>query len=255
MQAVSQSHFEFNVSLAAGKLIARKVEATSAAVDVLYKTGQLTIRSASMNVCGGKLNAKGALNNFRDLDSEMELKDVDVKQLFEQFENFGQKAITKDHLKGTVFAEAKFSATLDDVMEVKGETMRGAVKLKLKDGHLINFTPLQKISRFVFKNRDFNDITFSELNENFRLNGYEMEIDELEIASNVLNLFVVNGIYNFKGNANINVLVPWSNLRRREKDHVPRASGESAENTKGLKLNFSGPSDHLQVNLGHRDIR
>lgn len=131
--------------------------------------------------------------------------------------------------------------------------MAGEAKLKLKNGHLLNYEPIQNLSNYIFRNRDFKDVTFTELNETFKIRGYEMQIDELEIGSNVLNLYVVNGLYNIKGNSNINILIPWSNLKRRGKNYIPKNSGESAENTKGVKLNFYGPAKNLKISLGHKE--
>jgi hypothetical protein len=130
----------------------------------------------------------------------------------------------------------------------------GEVKLKLREGHLVNFEPVQNLSNFLFKNRDFNDVAFSELSETFQLEGFKMRINELEIASNVLDLFVVDGLYDFKGKSNINILVPWSNLKRRGKNYVPKNSGQSAENTRGLKLNFQGPSKNMKLSFGHKQL-
>ena len=154
-----------------------------------------------------------------------------------------------------MFVDTKFKFELDEDRQIKGETMSGEVKLKLKEGHLLNFEPIQNLSNFLFRNRDLNDIAFSELNEKFKVRAYEIEIEELEIGSNVLNLYVVNGIYSVKGNSSINILVPWSNLKRRGKNYVPKNTGESAENTKGVKLNFFGENKKMKISFGHKEIR
>jgi len=248
-----QSKFEFNISLSAKKLYVKHVEASNANISVFYRTNFLNVKSASMNACDGRMSARGTMENFNKINSEISLQDVNVNKLFDQFDNFGQKTIVSENLKGTLSLDAKFNTSLSDNMHVVSESMNGEVKLKLKDGHLINFEPVQNMSNFLFKNRDFNDVTFTELNETFRVHGRELQIDELEIASNILNLFVVDGIYNFNGISNLNLLIPWSNLKRRGKNYVPQNSGQSAENTKGLKLNVSGPNNKMKIHLGHKD--
>jgi hypothetical protein len=211
------------------------------------------IRSLQVNTCDGKVTAKGTVRGLSRIKADISVENVDVNKAFTQFENFGQKIVVSENLKGKLSVEAKIKTQLDDKMEVIGQTFSGEVHVSLKDGHLINFEPIQNLSTFLFKNRDFNDVTFSEINESFRIHGFEMQINELEIGSNILNLYVVNGIYNLKGNSNINVLVPWSNLKKRGKNYIPRNTGESAENTKGLKINFSGPSNKMKITLGHKE--
>jgi hypothetical protein len=128
--------------------------------------------------------------------------------------------------------------------------MAGDVEVKLKNGHLVNYEPMQRLSNFVFKNRDFDDITFTTIDQTFNIRGYEMQINNLEIASNVLNLYV-DGKYNFKGESNINLRIPWSNLKKRGKNYIPKSLGDG-EDLKGLKLNYHGYPNKLKLSLGNR---
>jgi hypothetical protein len=248
------SSFEFDVNLFAKKMLMRRVYAEDAAISLNYKNEILDIRSLKLHTCEGRISGSAVISDFNRVKADISVEDVNVNMMFTQFENFGQEAILSENIQGKIYLDASFTSHLDDNLEVIGETMSGEVRLSLRDGQLVNFEPLQKLSTFLFKNRDFNNITFSELNESFQVRGYEMKIDEFEIGSNILNLFVVNGVYNFKGQSNINLLVPWSNLKRRGRNYVPRTSGETAENSKGVKLNFSGPSNKMKLSLGHKDL-
>lgn len=250
---ISESHFEFLVKLQADQLRIRKVEASDAALEMHYHQNTLNITSLNVRACDGRIKAKATIKDFSQINSTFAVEQVNVNKLFTQFENFGQTAIVSDNLRGSISLDGHFNTELSPDMQIKTESMAGEVKLKLKDGHLLNFEPVQNLSNFLFKNRDFNDVAFTDLTETFKLRGYEMKIEELEIGSSLLNLYVVNGLYHFKGNSNINILVPWSNLRKRGKNYIPKNSGESAENTKGLKLNFSGPSKNMKISLGHKE--
>ncbi|MBL7930866.1 MAG: hypothetical protein JNL60_03135 [Bacteroidia bacterium] len=250
---ISDSHFEFKVNLHADKFLVRKVEASNATLDLYYKDNSLLINNLNVNTCDGKIKAKASIKDFNQISSTITVEQVNVTKLFSAFENFGQSAIVSENLKGNISLDAQFKTELNKDMQIKNETMAGEVKLRLKEGHLINFEPVQNLSNFLFKNRDFNDVSFTDLTETFKIRGYEMKIEELEIGSNVLNLYVVNGLYNFKGNSSINILVPWNNLKKRGKDYVPKNSGQSAADARGLKLNFSGPSKNMKISMGHKE--
>lgn len=250
-EADSESNFEFNVTLSAKKLLIRTVEADHALIAMHYKTKLLTLKSLSVNTCSGNLTAKGTIYDLSKIDANITTKNINVKTLFEQFENFGQKAIESNNLEGNIFLNAKIKMDLDEKMEVIGKTIKGEVQLKLKDGHLRNFEPLQTISDYIFKKRDFQDISFSELNETFLIDGFKMQIQEMEIASNVLNLYM-SGVYHFKEKSNISILIPWSNLKKRGKNYIPKNSGQSAENSKGLKLNYTGYPNKMKMSLGNK---
>ncbi len=246
-----QPNFDFSVALSAKKLFIRNVKATNAGINLAYKNKVLDVRSVNMNACGGKLQAKGTVYDLTKINANVNIENMDVNRLFDEFENFGQNAIVSEQLRGNIFVNAKFKTELDSKMEVIGKTMDGEIKLRLQNGHLLNYQPLQNISDYIFRNRDFKDISFSEINETCKIKGFEMQISEMEIASNVLNLFV-SGVYNFKENSNINILIPWSNLKKRGKNYIPKSSGQTSENSKGLKLNYSGPPKKLKLSLGHK---
>ncbi len=250
-QLNKESNFEFKVSLKAKKMLIRKVIAENAVIDLFYKNSLLNVKSLSVNTCDGKLTAKATIDKLETIKADINLDNINVNKLFDQFENFGQQAIQSRQLKGTISVNAKLDTKLDHKMQIIPTSMKGIVKLKLKEGHLIDYEPLQNISTFIFRNRNFNDVTFSEMNETFRINGYEMDIEELEIASNILNLYV-SGTYNFKSLSNINLVIPWSNLKRRGKNYIPVSSGQTAQDVKGLKLNYSGMPKKMKLALGHK---
>jgi hypothetical protein len=252
IQQVDESDFEFNATFDAKKLLIRKVEARNAHVELSHKNKLLTIKSLSVNTCDGKLSAKATIYDLSKIKADIVMHDININKLFIDFENFGQKAVESKHLQGRVFLNATFKTDLDDNMEVIGKSMEGEVKLKLKEGHLLNFEPIQNVSDYIFRNRDFKDVTFTELNETFRIQGFKMDIEDLEIGSNVLNLYV-KGTYNFKENSNINMVIPWHNLKRRGKDYTPKNYGESTASAKGLKLNYSGPTNKMKLSLGHKE--
>lgn len=249
--ADNESRFEFDVVLNAKQLLIRKVKAYNANINLHYSTKLLTLKSLDVYTSDGKLTGKGTIYDLHKIDAEITTQNINVNKLLDQFENFGQKAIISDNVKGNIFLTAKVKMDLDEKMEVIGNSIKGEVKLKLKDGHLLNFEPLQKVSDYIFKNRDFQDISFTEINETFHIDGFKMEIEELEIASNVLNLYM-SGVYHFKDQTNINLLLPWNNLKKRGKNYIPLNSGQSAENSKGLKLNYSGMPNKLKLTLGNK---
>jgi len=246
------NHFEFNVQLFARKLLIKKVVGEYANADLFYKDNFLNIKTLAVNACDGKMLAHGTLTDFTRLRANVTVANVDVTKMFSQFDNFGQQAVRSENLKGMLNCDAKVGTDLDKNFEIIPSTLTSDVRLRLRDGHLINFEPLQKLSSLVFRNRDFNDISFSEITENFHFEGYRMSIEELEVASSVFNFYVVDGLYNLKGISNFNLLVPWNNLKKRSRNYIPKSSGESAGSAKGLRLNYRGPSGNMKISFGHQ---
>jgi hypothetical protein len=245
------SVFDFKISLSAKEFVVRQLEATNVGANLNYTKDILTINNLYMNTCEGNLSANGTMRNLSDINAHVNLNGMNIRTLFAQCENFGQKAIDSKNLQGTLGAKVDMNITLNEDYEFMPQSMLGQVQLKLKDGHLLNFEPLQKISDYIFKNRNFEDVTFTAIDEVFKIKGYEMTIDNLEIASNVLNLYL-NGVYNFKSESSLNMRIPWSNLRHRGKDYKPKNLGKEFEDAKGLKLNYSGLPKQMKLSLGNK---
>jgi hypothetical protein len=247
------SNFSFTVRVHAKKIGLRKLTAEHARMQLKYRRGVLEFPFVEMKTCDGNFRASGEITGLKKLRAEVVVSDADVYRLFEEFENFGQAAITSSNLRGRIYIEASFNTHLNNRLEIAPETMFADVRLSIKDGQLIDFDPVKKLSNFVFRNRDFSNVKFSELSESFTLRGPLIEISELEVASSLLNFYVVNGIYNFRGHSNINILLPWNNLKKRGSDYVPHLSGRSASDTKGVRLNFAGPPHQLRISIGHKE--
>ena len=92
----------------------------------------------------------------------------------------------------------------------------GDLDFSIKNGKLLNFEPLQNMSNFLFKKRDFNNVQFGEIRSHMTIRGTEIDIRKMEIESSVLRLFL-EGRYSLKDHTDLEVQVPLSNLKKRDK--------------------------------------
>jgi hypothetical protein len=195
------------------KFIATNVKAT-----VVMTGNEIALRQASLNHAGGTVGIQGSLANG-DLMNTVKISStitkVDIPGLFRSFDNFGQDGITAGNMKGQLSAKAKFDLVLDDKAKIKENTMQGEIDFSVKNGELINFEPLVKITTTALKNRDFSHIKFAELQNRFSVRGSSYTIPRMEIRANVVVLFV-EGIYDSKKGTDMSIQVPVSNLSRAE---------------------------------------
>jgi len=82
--------------------------------------------------------------------------------------------------------------------------------MNLKDGHLINFKPLQGVGKLAFPFRDLKNISVPSLDATFTLHGDRIEISPMQISSSVLNLDVA-GTYGLTTGTNIAMDIPLRN--------------------------------------------
>jgi hypothetical protein len=119
----------------------------------------------------------------------------------------------------------------------------------LKDGVLNNYEPVKKLQNFIFKNRDFNAIHFAELKDRLEIKNQEVKINRMEIQSSVMSMFV-EGIFSNKGNTDISIQVPLSNIHKRGADFNPQNIGTEKKRGSSLYLRGrAGPDGNIKFKL------
>ncbi len=217
-----------NVSLRADKLSYNKFEAYAAVANVAILQNSWEIQRVSLQHAGGRMDIQGSLvdkgSNYHQAKVNVQLQQVDVSKTFAAFNNFGQDGITAASLRGKLSAGVDVMLGLDDDGNVSPSSVEGVVDFSLKDGALIDYEPIKKIQDVVFKKRDFANIEFAELKNHLAIKNREIQIDRMEIQSTVLTMFI-EGNYSMKGNTDLSIQVPLSNLKKRDKTYVPENVG------------------------------
>ena len=77
------------------------------------------------------------------------------------------------------------------------------------------------IQKFVFKNRDFDNIQFAELKNKLTIKGTNITIPPMQIQSSVLSLYV-EGLFTQDNKTDLSIRVPLSNLNKRDEEYIPK---------------------------------
>jgi uncharacterized protein involved in outer membrane biogenesis len=232
---------EFDLNIKAAQLVFKRFNATNFTGRVALSHQVLEAKPVSMNVAGGKMNLNFRLSdlskNINPMVVSAKVTNARIKDFFTCFDNFNQNTVESKHLEGTISTDVQFAARVDDNLQILAPSMRGNISLNVKNGRLINFEPMENMSNFLFRKRDFSDIQFAELNSDFLLNGSDLDIKRMEIQSTVLSLFV-HGRYSFTDSTSLSIQLPLSNLKKRDKTYKPKNVGADAK---------TGPSVFLHI--------
>ena len=221
------------VKLKADKLYYKKFEGTNTIANLSLLNDRYILHQVALQHAGGSMNLSGSLlhttNNYHQAKINVSLNNMNVSKVFEAFNNFGQDGITAENLRGKLTSDVNLQVAVNDEGTVYKESVEGVVDFSLKNGALIKYEPLKKMQVFVLKKRDFDNITFAELKDRLVIKNEEVKIDKLEIQSSVLTMFV-DGIFSMKGNTDMRIQLPLSNLKKRGDDYVPEnlADGKKA---------------------------
>ena len=232
---------EFDLNVKVGELTMKQFKASDFSGKIILVDQTLEASPVTMRVAGGWMNLDFKLS---DLDQYINLMNVtarinnaEIKDFFRSFNNFNQQTVNDKNLSGIISANVKFDAQLDENLNVLAPSMIGNIDCKIRNGNLKDFEPMENMSNFLFKKRDFSDVQFAELNSHFYLQGTDLDISRMEIQSSVLSLFI-HGRYSFKDSTSLSVQLPLSNLKKRDKEYTPQNVGVDAK---------VGPSIFLHV--------
>ena len=234
------------VNLRANSIHYNKFNATNMLAYVTLLQDRYIFNNASMNHAGGSMQMNGSLvqqkGNINAAALNVNFNNVDVSSVLASFDNFGQDAITSKNIDGKLTADLKSNLIISDAGKVIPETIVSDISFSLRNGSLTNFEPLKKIQDYIFKKRDFDNISFAELKNTLQVKNREITINRMEIQSSVLSLFV-EGMYSMKGNTDISIQVPLKNLKKRKEDYKPENIGVDAKAGSSIFLRGRPGSD------------
>lgn len=223
---------DLDVQVKAKSLTYKNFKARNVSARMLLNHESLQAKRVEMETAGGYLEGNLSIEHLdqsnRPLDVSLEVNQADITQFFNGFDNFNQNTIQANNLQGKLSLKASFSAVLDEELKVLAPTMQGRISSLISEGKLIQFEPLQNMSNFLFKKRDFSEITFAELKSNFDVQGSSLRISRMEVQSSVFTFFL-QGLYSFSDSTSLSVQLPLSNLKKRDKNYQPENIGSDGD--------------------------
>jgi hypothetical protein len=235
------------------RLIYKNFQGKDLRSNITLKQSGIFINRLSLKQGGGSLVIKGnidqsgAVNKF-NLNSR--INNVNVQNLFNAFDNFGQDAITDKNLRGTFYGNAAVSGSMLGDGKIVPRSLRGNVTFDIRNGSLVNFEPMYKIGNFAFPNRDFSNIRFMNLKNTLSISQNKVTIPPMEIRSSVLNIFL-SGVYSFGTGTDIEMRIPLRNPRKDELITDPEE--KRARSMKGIFINLravDGEDGKVKIRLG-----
>lgn len=197
------------------------------------------LNEVNMNLAEGAFRVDGSITNIIFHEPEIKLdakfEESNIRQLMEQFQNFGQSALDSTNIKGFATVDVQFRSDANSNYALLSNTMFGDFQLKLLGGQLINLPGVKKVSGFLSKKRQLDHILIDTLETKTHIRGSDLYIDQFNLQSSSFD-FDVEGIYSLGDTNNTKILfgVPLSNLFRR---HISSDEREQdKQRRKGLKV-------------------
>ncbi|ASU33726.1 AsmA family protein [Mucilaginibacter xinganensis] len=190
-----------------------KFLATDAVADLHLSDDGVQISNASVKHAGGSLKLRG--NIYQDktqnhFNLNTTVNNVNVREFFLAFDNFGLTDITYQNLKGFLSSTTKITGRLSNAGGLVPLSIFGTSSINLQNAALLNYKPLINVGKFAFPFRNLREITIPRLDANFEIRGDKIVINPMQLNSSVLNADIA-GTYGLKTGTDITMDVPLRN--------------------------------------------
>lgn len=235
---------DLDVTLEVAQFVNRNFKASQLKGRLLLSNNQFELRGMAMNFGGGKVELDTRISEVDKRISPLSLRatarDVSLKDFFNGFNDFNQNTFTHKNIEGKLALDLNLNSAIDEKLDLQMSSLQGRADFTISDMRLSNFEPMQRLSNFLMKGRDFSDVSFNDIQSSVDMQKTKMLVSRMEVESTVISMFI-EGIYDLGDSTDLAVQVPLSNLKKRDQNIPPENIGTDTR---------VGPSVFLRVRTG-----
>ena len=180
--------------------------------------------------------------NKHNLNSILQIKNIDARELFYAFDDFGMNAISYKNLTGLLSVNGNFSTSVNSAGMVNKKTLQGQLSFSLKNGSLVNYEPIMKIQDIAFKKRNFTEVRFAEIKNAVTIKDGIVTIPRMQVESSVIKLFV-EGQYGLAGSTDLRIQVPLNNLKDKDRSNMNKKANNKEKGGASVYLRAKSGDD------------
>ena len=240
-----------------------KFNAKKLSAEIEYSGDKLKLNCEKlvMNTLDGeiKANLQYYENKLSDLILKLNLNlhKIDITKGFKSFDNFNQKYITNENIKGSATSNMYIQAMWDKNYKFYSSSLNVNSQLKIEKGELIKFEPMYNLSNYV-NLEELKNVKFATLENKIRIENKKIIIPEMDINSSALSVHI-SGHHSFDNIMNFKVRLLLSDLlgkksRRKSNINVDNFSIDETGKTT-IQLNMKGSIDDPKISLDKVKIR
>ncbi len=181
---------------------------------VLYKNGTINAENLTTHSLNGEISGEFTVTepvpqNLK-LISNVELKQINIRNSFNAFNNYGQTFIQKEQIKGVGSAELNIESHWGPNFVLDKKKLKINSHLIIEKGELIDFKALENLSSYVSLD-ELKHVKFSTLENTIDIANEVITIPAMEIKSSALSVFLL-GTHTFDHEINYEITLLLSEL-------------------------------------------
>lgn len=228
------------------------LKSTALAGSFNWKNGGMYFNNMRFNAWKGSNLLKAYLipnSSGFVLSGILESAGTDIEVLFSDFSNFGQTEFTSNNLKGSLQTTVQLDMLFDRSFNPDEKSISCIAQIKIDDGQLNNYEPMQALSSFIALH-DLKNVRFQSFENTLRIENRVVYIPFMSVKNNAMNL-ELSGTHSFDNYIDYRMKVRvtdllatksgWA-LRKREDQLTSEEDGGMS-----VRIHMYGTPDDLKI--------
>ncbi len=225
-QLLFPENISLDVKLSINNFKLLKFNAKWISCNINYKPTIFTIKSVSFESMYGDISGNGLI--VQDIDKnfitkcQLELSDIDINLMFNEFNNFTQNIITYNNLSGKLSGNINLSIQWNNNLLLDNDKLFVDGDINISNGQLIDFSYAKALSKFISMD-ELKTISFKTLKNRITVKDNKVNIPQMDIYSSAFNI-KASGIHSFDNHYNYKVKILlsdilWGKAKRHKKEN------------------------------------
>ncbi len=214
-----------------------------------------TLNELGLNTMGGRLRVDASVNNklssVVEISCDANLSGIYIDSVFYVFHNFDQTWLVDKNLRGQLNSDVSTYILLDNHLRFYSNDFSATIGASIKNGELLNFEPMQKLSRFV-EEESLAHLKFSEVRNEIIIKNKTIYIPRMLVSSSVTNI-QVSGTHHFDQRIDYHVAVPLRSFLRLRK--LTDREIEERSDGSHLLLRIFGTTSDYQIKYDKQELK
>jgi len=194
------------------------------------------------------------------LQSEVKFSNINIKKMFQSFDNFGQTFLIDKHLQGKIKADIPFvQVRWDSTLNVIDKDILLDANIEITNGQLIDFEPIYQLADYIELN-ELKQIKFSTIKNDISIKDRKIIIPNMEVKTNAFNI-EVSGEHTFDNQMEYRLkllLREWLANKAKKNKHENEEFGIEENDGLGstaLYLIIKGTNDNYKISYDSKKMK
>jgi hypothetical protein len=197
------------------------------------------------------------IDNHFTLSAISKLSKTSIKDLFRAYDNFGQNTLTYKNIDGSLSGNFNFYSEYSNTFVFLPDKMMLEADFEISNGKLVNFEPLESLSKFI-EISELKNVKFSNLKNSISIKNSLITIPLMDVRSSACD-FSVFGTHNFDNEYEYHIKIMFSELMQKKYAASIEKNNEFAnvqpdeESKKNLYLKIAGKNLDYKISYDRKE--